>query len=68
VQLDLAEVVWESELTPRTLAGAIDRAWRARPVRAPAIRLDGAEHSADLVARLAATPAPDLTPAPETVR
>ena len=68
VQLDLAEVVWESELTPRTLAGAIDRAWRARPVRAPAFRLDGAARSADLVAALAATPAPDLTVAPEIVR
>jgi predicted glycosyltransferase len=68
VQLDLAEVVWESELTPRTLAGAIDRAWRSRSVRAPAFRLDGAEQSADLVARLAATPAPDLTSTSEIVR
>jgi predicted glycosyltransferase len=68
VNLGLAEVVWESELTPRTLAGAIDRAWRLRRVRAPALALDGAARTADLVTVLAATPAPDLTVAPETLR
>jgi predicted glycosyltransferase len=68
VTLGLAEVVWESELTPETLAGAIDRAWRRRPRRAPAVALDGAARTADLVAALAATPPPDLTTAPENVR
>jgi predicted glycosyltransferase len=68
VNLGLAEVVWESELTPGTLAGAIDRAWRNRPHRAPAVALDGAARTADLVAALAATPPPDLTTAPESVR
>jgi predicted glycosyltransferase len=67
VNLGLAEVVWESELTPRTLAGAIDRAWRARPVPRPVFRLDGAERTADLVAALAAMPAPDPMAAPEGV-
>jgi predicted glycosyltransferase len=68
VKLGLAEVVWESELTPETLAGAIDRAWRRRPHRAPGVALDGATRTAELVAALAATPPPDLTTAPETVR
>jgi predicted glycosyltransferase len=68
VNLGLAEVVWESELTPRTLAGAIDRAWRARRGRAPALALDGAARTADLVTTLAATPAPDLAVTPETLR
>jgi predicted glycosyltransferase len=68
VNLGLAEVVWESELTPRTLAGAIDRAWQARRGRAPALALDGAARTADLMTTLAATPAPDLTVAPETLR
>jgi predicted glycosyltransferase len=68
VQLGFAEVVWESELTPQALAGAIDRAWRTQPVRLPGLRLDGAARSADLVAALAAMPAPDLTAAPEAAR
>ena len=68
VNLGLAEAVWESELTPRALAGAIDRARRARPGGRPAFALDGAGRTADLVAALAATPAPDLTAAPESVR
>jgi predicted glycosyltransferase len=68
VTLGLAEVVWESELTPRTLAGAIDRARRTRPVRWPSFALEGAARTADLVAALAATPAADLTAAPEIVR
>jgi predicted glycosyltransferase len=68
VKLGLAEVVWESGLTPRTLAGAIDRAWRARRGQGPAFALDGAARSADLVAALAVTPAPALTAAPESVR
>jgi predicted glycosyltransferase len=66
VKLGLAEVVWESELTPQTLAGAIDRAWRARPGQAPGFALDGAARTADLVTALAATPAPDLAAAPES--
>jgi predicted glycosyltransferase len=68
VNLGLAEVVWESELTPRTLAGAIDRVWRARSVRMPGFALDGAARTADLVTALAAEPAPELTVAPEIVR
>src|SRR5918996_584374 len=68
VKLGLAEVVWESELTPRTLAGAIDRACQSRSARRPVFALDGAARSAELVTALAATPAPDLTTAPEIVR
>jgi predicted glycosyltransferase len=68
VDLGLAAVVRESELTPRTLAGAIDRAWRARHGGAPALALDGAARTADLVTALAATPPPDLTVAAETLR
>jgi predicted glycosyltransferase len=68
VQLGFAEVVWESELTPQALAGAVDRAWRTRPVRRPELRLDGAARSADLVAALAATPVPDPIAAPEVAR
>ena len=68
VKLGLAEVVWESGLTPRTLAGAIDRAWRSRPDQALAVALDGAARTADLVSALAATLPPDLTTAPESVR
>lgn len=59
VDLGLAEVVWESELTPRNLAGAVDRAWRARSRPRPALALDGAARTADLVAELAAAPAPE---------
>jgi predicted glycosyltransferase len=68
VDLGFAEVVWESELTPQALAGAVDRAWRTRPVRRPELRLDGAARSADLVAALAATPVPDPIAAPEVAR
>jgi predicted glycosyltransferase len=68
VQLGFAEVVWESELTPQALAGAIDRAWRTQPALRPALRLDGAARSAELVAAIAATPAPDPTAAPEVAR
>ena len=56
VQLDLAEVVWESELTPPRLAGAIDRAVQRRPDRWPSLALDGAGQTAQLVAQWAATP------------
>ena len=63
VKLGLAEVVRESELTPRTLAGAIDRALRDRPVGRLAFALDGAARTADLLAALAATPALDRTAA-----
>ena len=65
VNLGLAEVVWESELTPRTLAGAIDRAWHARSAPRPTLALDGAARTADLVAALAATAAP--APGPGSV-
>src|SRR5918996_1938295 len=65
VKLGLAEVVWESELTPHRLAGAIDRACQSRSARRPVFALDGAARSAELVTALAATPAPDLTTAPE---
>jgi predicted glycosyltransferase len=58
VNLGLAEVVWESELTPRMLAGAIDRASRSRRAHWPTIALDGATRTADLVVALAAQPAP----------
>jgi predicted glycosyltransferase len=68
VDLGLAEAVWESGLTPQTLAGAIDRAWRSRRIRRPALALDGAARAADLVSALAASPAPDLPDAPETPR
>jgi predicted glycosyltransferase len=68
VKLGLAEVVWESELTPRALAGAIDRAWRVRRVRGLALALDGAARTADLVTTLAALPTPDLAVTPETLR
>jgi predicted glycosyltransferase len=66
VELDLAEVIREIELSPQTLARAVDRAWRARPVRTTGFALDGAGRAADLVAALASLgPRPDLTAAPE---
>jgi predicted glycosyltransferase len=68
VYLGLAEVVWESELTPRSLAGAIDRAWRARPAGRPALALDGAARTADLVAALASASPPDAAAGPEVAR
>jgi hypothetical protein len=67
VDLGLAEVVWESELMPRTLAGAIDRAWRARFARRPTFALDGAARSADLVAALAGMAPPEPATGPEIV-
>jgi predicted glycosyltransferase len=66
--LGLAAVVWESELTPRRLAGAIDRAWRARTAGRPALALDGAARTADLVADLARAAPPDLGAGPEVAR
>jgi predicted glycosyltransferase len=54
----LAEVVWESELTPGSLAQAIDRAVGRSAARMPALDLDGAATSARIVAGLAARPAP----------
>ncbi|MGH6898596.1 MAG: glycosyltransferase family protein [Geminicoccaceae bacterium] len=50
VELGLAEAVWESGLTPRRLAGAIDRACQRRPSEWPALALNGAERTARLVA------------------
>lgn len=54
----LAEVVWESELTPSTLAQAIDRAANRRAAEASALDLDGAATSARLIAELAGSAAP----------
>jgi predicted glycosyltransferase len=65
VNLGLAEVVWESELTPQRLAGAIDRAWGARSAARPALALDGAARTAELVAGLATTAPSGLGPGPE---
>jgi predicted glycosyltransferase len=67
VNLGLAEVVWESELTPERLAGAIDRAWRTRSAARPALALDGAARTAELVADCAAA-VPGLGPGPEIAR
>jgi predicted glycosyltransferase len=52
--LGLAEVVLGGELTPSTLARAIDRVVAQPPERRPALDLDGAATSARLVAELAA--------------
>jgi predicted glycosyltransferase len=61
VKLGLAEAVWESELSPQTLASAVDRARRSRSVRTRGLALDGAARTADLVAALAAAPgAPEI--------
>jgi predicted glycosyltransferase len=68
VILGLAEVVWESELTPLRLAGAIDRAWRDRTAGRPALALDGAARTADLVAALARASPPDDGAGPEVSR
>ena len=68
VILGLAEVVWESELTPLRLAGAIDRAWRDRTAGRPALALDGAARTADLVATLARATPPDVGAGPEVSR
>jgi predicted glycosyltransferase len=65
VNLGLAAVVWESELTPRRLAGAIDCAWRTRAAGRPALALDGAARTAELVAGLARGAPPDLSVGPE---
>jgi len=56
--LGLAEVVWGGELTPSTLARAIDRVASQPPQRRPALDLDGAAESARQVAALAARAAP----------
>jgi predicted glycosyltransferase len=68
VNLGLAEVVWESELTPWSLAGAIDRAWRGRTAGRPTLALDGAARTADLVAALARALPPGLGAGPEVSR
>jgi predicted glycosyltransferase len=65
VKLGLAEVVWESELTPPRLAGAIDRASRRRGHRWPDLALDGATRTAALVAGCLAAPAPEPASGPE---
>lgn len=50
----LLEVLEESALTPRALAGAVDRAAARTPPARGRIDLDGARHSAALIARWAA--------------
>jgi predicted glycosyltransferase len=57
VELGLAEVVWESGLTPYRLAGAIDRAAGPRPSGWSALALDGAARTARLVSTWAAASA-----------
>jgi predicted glycosyltransferase len=57
-KLGLAEIVWESELTPSSLARAIDRVASSPPEVRPALDLDGAATSARLLAELAAREAP----------
>jgi predicted glycosyltransferase len=54
----LAEVVWESELTPTTLARAIDQAVSRPAAPRPALDLGGAAASARLVAQLVQRAAP----------
>ena len=56
--LGLAETVWESELTPSSLARAIDRAASSPREGRPALDLDGAATSARLVTDVAAREAP----------
>ncbi len=58
MSLGLAETVWGAELTPDSLARAIDRAASAPLRRRPALDLEGAARSARLIATLAARPAP----------
>jgi predicted glycosyltransferase len=65
VELGLAEAVWESGLTPRRLASAIDRAARPRSSEWPAFALDGGAQTARLVAACAATPAREDSGRPE---
>jgi predicted glycosyltransferase len=56
--LGLAEIVWESELTPSSLACAIDRVASSPPEARPTLDLDGAARSARLIAELAVREAP----------
>jgi predicted glycosyltransferase len=57
-RLGLAEIVWESDLTPSSLARAIDRVASSPPEGRPALDLNGAATSARLLAELAAREAP----------
>jgi predicted glycosyltransferase len=57
-RLGLAEIVWESDLTPSSLARAIDRVASRPPEGRPALDLAGAATSARLLAELAAREAP----------
>jgi predicted glycosyltransferase len=57
--LGLAEVVWESELSSRRLARAIDRALECAAERTMPLDLNGAPASARLVAALAGRAAPE---------
>jgi predicted glycosyltransferase len=56
--LGLAETVWGAELTPSSLARAIDRASRRPSGQQSGLDLEGAATSARLIAALAARPAP----------
>ncbi len=56
--LGLAETVWGTELTPSSLARAIDRVLSQPRVRRPALDLDGAAATARLIAALGARPVP----------
>ncbi len=56
--LGLAETVWGAELTPSSLARAIDRVVSQPSARRPALDLEGAATTARLIAALAGRPAP----------
>ncbi len=56
--LGLAETVWGAELTPSSLARAIDRAMSQPSEGRPTLDLAGATTTAGLIAALAARPAP----------
>ncbi len=56
--LGLAETVWGAELTPSSLARAIDRVLSQPSERRPALDLEGAATTARLIAALAGRPAP----------
>ncbi len=55
----LAEMVRETDLSPSTLARAIDVVWQRKASARPRIDLSGTETTARLVAELATRPAGD---------
>ena len=63
--LGCAEVVWESDLSPSSLARAIDRALETRQERRLQLDLNGAATSARLIAELAGRAAPVRPAGPE---